>query len=78
MNKLENEIPINYQVETALGTIVSVSLGNNRTSVTWEKSYQFYLGTIVPTLLGNSCNSEAFWIIKPVLLENNHVSATKE
>ena len=38
-----------------LGTIVSVSLGNNHDSVTWEQVCQSHLRTIVPVSLASNC-----------------------
>ena len=58
-----------------LGTIVPVSLGNNRTSATWEQLSQCHLGTIVPVSLGNN-HAIFLGTIMLVSPGNNHASLT--
>ena len=77
-----------YKLESQiyLGTMVPVSLGNNRASVTWEQLCRSHLWAIVPVSLGNNCASLTWeqlcqyhlGTIVPVSLRNNHPSVTWE
>ena len=51
--KLTNE----ESCERIMPTIVPVSLGNNRSSLTWKQLCQCHLGTIMPVSLRNYCAS---------------------
>ena len=70
--------------QSYFGTIVTVTLGNNRASATWKQSCQCVVGTIVPVSLGNHCASVTWeplcqchlGTIMPVSLVKNCASFT--